>query len=313
MRRLAVLPLLCLLGCADGGTDAFVAEAPAALPEACPAPNFAEARAFTVENVVLDRAGVGELRADLFTPEGPGPHPGLAIFHGAAWVLADQRLSYFVAKHYAESGFVVLNVNYRKAPATKIPGQVRDGVCAVRRLRAMAEEVGLAKDCVGVMGDSSGGHVAAMVALEGDREDLQEGCEDAGGETANVRFAMPHYGVFDWDAMIARYSQAMEVFFFPFVFAPEDDFRAYSPIRYADRRPEVDFFVSHGTHDKLAPFAQSTAFADALEAGGHRVARNWIAGADHSYLISVLYFSPPGRIAQAAADAFLAESLARTE
>jgi len=51
------------------------------------------------------------LRGWLFTPDGPGPHPGITMAHGFAGV-KEPGLERF-ARHFAEAGFVVLLHDHR--------------------------------------------------------------------------------------------------------------------------------------------------------------------------------------------------------
>lgn len=70
-------------------------------------------------------------------------------------------------KGYAEflnaNGIAAFVVDYRVSP-NRFPAQLSDARRGIRFVRRHAEEFGLAKDKVAVMGSSAGGHLAALVS-----------------------------------------------------------------------------------------------------------------------------------------------------
>jgi acetyl esterase len=100
---------------------------------------------------------------------GRGLRPAaITYFHGGGWVVggldshdASCRL---VA---AVTGCVVVAVDYRLAPEHPFPAAAEDCLAAYAWVHAAHGELGTAEGVVGVMGDSAGGNLAAMVALAG--------------------------------------------------------------------------------------------------------------------------------------------------
>jgi len=115
----------------------------------------------------------GEIPVRVFTPEGPGPFPGLVYFHGGGWVLCDLETHDRVCRAIArQAGAVVVAVDYRLAPEHKFPAAVVDGYAATGWVAANAERLGIDARRVAVGGDSAGGSLSAVIALK---------CRDAGG------------------------------------------------------------------------------------------------------------------------------------
>ena len=79
-------------------------------------------------------------------------------FHGGGWTLGTLEQSHVSAA----TGAVVVSVDYRLAPLNPFPAAVEDVYAA---LLWAADEFGADGRRIGVMGDSAGGNLAAVVAL----------------------------------------------------------------------------------------------------------------------------------------------------
>lgn len=64
----------------------------------------------------------------------------------------------------ARSGALILSVDYRLAPEHKFPAGLEDGLAAVRWAADQAAKIGADPARLAVMGDSSGGNLAAVIA-----------------------------------------------------------------------------------------------------------------------------------------------------
>jgi acetyl esterase/lipase len=119
------------------------------------------------EDVVL--AGpAGPLPARLYVPaEAPAPGPLLVYYHGGGWAegsVATHDPSCRLLAHLA--GVRVLSVDYRLAPEHPFPAAADDALAAYLDARARAAELGADPARVAVGGDSAGGNLAAVVALD---------------------------------------------------------------------------------------------------------------------------------------------------
>ncbi len=121
------------------------------------------------EVVVEDRPwaspGGVELLARIHRPAAAGPWHALVDVHGGAWTSYDRTIDDYPATGLAAAGLVVVAVDFRMGPAFRYPTAVADVVAAVRWTKAHAAELGARPDRVGLVGGSSGGHLAALAAL----------------------------------------------------------------------------------------------------------------------------------------------------
>ncbi|MFO7191252.1 MULTISPECIES: alpha/beta hydrolase [Thermocrispum] len=110
----------------------------------------------------------GELPARLYTPRDYAePGPLLVYFHGGGWVLGSVRTHDYAARFLAEhSGVRVLSVEYRLAPEHRFPAAVDDALAAFDYAHKHADELGVDQQRIAVGGDSAGGNLAAVTALQ---------------------------------------------------------------------------------------------------------------------------------------------------
>jgi acetyl esterase len=91
--------------------------------------------------------------------------PAIVYFHGGGWVVGDLDSHDGSCRLIADvTGCVVVSVDYRMAPEHPFPAPVDDALGAYRWVRTHARDLSIDADRVGVMGDSAGGNLAAVVA-----------------------------------------------------------------------------------------------------------------------------------------------------
>ena len=108
----------------------------------------------------------GRIRVRLYRPPTPGPHPLYVFFHGGGWCVGtlDER-DPRCRTVCVDADCVVASVEYRLAPECQFPTAPDDGYTALCRLVEDARALGVDPARVAVGGESSGGNVAAVVAL----------------------------------------------------------------------------------------------------------------------------------------------------
>jgi acetyl esterase/lipase len=103
---------------------------------------------------------------DVFTPvRGPlPPRPTILLVHGGGWQIGDstewEREAVELVRVH---GWTAVSLNYRLAPAATWPAQLHDARDALALLRGRAGELGIDVDRMGAIGDSAGGHLAALL------------------------------------------------------------------------------------------------------------------------------------------------------
>ncbi|MDH6591872.1 acetyl esterase/lipase [Variovorax sp. TBS-050B] len=95
-----------------------------------------------------------------------GQRPLVVFFYGGAWTGGDRASYRFLGEALAARGAVVVVPDYGLSPSHTYPVFVRDSALAVKWALDNAARLGADPKRVHVMGHSSGGYNAAMVALD---------------------------------------------------------------------------------------------------------------------------------------------------
>ena len=139
--------------------------------------------------VPVEGAGHG-VTADVLVPNGDGPFPVLVYLHGGGWVCGSPATHAKLGRRFADSGYLVFNVDYRLAPEHPFPTPLEDCLHAIRWAARVAGEYGGDAEKLAVGGDSAGGNLsAAAAALLADDPEV------------SIRAALLIYGVFDFAMM----------------------------------------------------------------------------------------------------------------
>ncbi|MFT4102748.1 MAG: alpha/beta hydrolase [Burkholderiaceae bacterium] len=108
----------------------------------------------------------GPLPARVYRPEGEGPFPTVAFFHGGGYVIGDLDTHDNMCRDICRgANAVVIATAYRLAPEHPFPAAVEDCIAVTRWVLDHAGELG-GTDVVAVAGDSAGGNLSAVVSQQ---------------------------------------------------------------------------------------------------------------------------------------------------
>jgi acetyl esterase len=124
-----------------------------------------KAHEFDVEDIEYLRHGAKPLLARVFRPRGKGPFPALVECHGGAWCLSDRTTEHLRHRTMAQHGIVSIALDFRSGNEDPYPSSVQDINYAVRWTKLNARTLKTRPDLVGLSGQSSGGHLAMLVAM----------------------------------------------------------------------------------------------------------------------------------------------------
>lgn len=233
-----------------------------------------------IQNMLLNERG---LRARLYRPKAYVEKlPTVLFFHGGGWVTGGLESHDAVCQQLANmGGFAVLAVDYRKGPEHKFPAAVDDARTALHWTAEHAATLGLREDAFAVAGDSSGGNLAAVVALMARNEGIELRAQaliypptDALRETRSYREFAEGYSLT---------AAAMEWFYQQYLADDGDrqDWRC-SPIRAKSLAGLPPTFVAAAGYDPLRD--EVALYVDRLIAAGVPVDFRVYPGQMHGFL-----------------------------
>jgi acetyl esterase len=209
------------------------------------------------KNVEFSRAGGVSLRLDASIPDAGGPFPAVIIVHGGGWVRGDRRNDVApLFKPLADAGIAWFSIDYRLVIDPLHFGiAVEDVETAIRFVKEHADEYHIDADRIALVGESAGGQLAAMAALNG-------------SPGTSVKAVVAIYTPTDLVAL-AKDSELIpdairgQLQGTPFEGLLRARLAQLSPIGKV-RRGMPPFLLIHGTADPFVPFEQSRAMCDRM-------------------------------------------------
>jgi acetyl esterase len=119
----------------------------------------------TLANRMVDGAA-GQLKANIYTPDGAGPFPIVVYYHGGGWVIADKDVYDGGARSLSiMSKAIVISADYRQGPEHKFPAAHDDAVAVYRWAIKNAAAINGDPRKIALAGESAGGGLAVATAI----------------------------------------------------------------------------------------------------------------------------------------------------
>lgn len=122
--------------------------------------------------VPLDNGEMIELKMDIYQDlNQKEAGPCIVYFFGGAWMWGDYKQQKNKAVYFndmlkfVDEGYTIVSPSYRVVGDAIFPACVHDAKGAIRFLKANGEKYHIDEEKIGVLGNSAGAHLAAMVAL----------------------------------------------------------------------------------------------------------------------------------------------------
>lgn len=216
------------------------------------------------------------LALDVYRPTGAVDAPVVVFFHGGSWTSGKRQWYRFVGTALASRGIVAVIPDYRKYPQVKMDGFMTDAARAVAWAHAHAGAFGGDASRLFIMGHSSGGHIAGLLATDGRWLQAQ------GMTTRELAGFIGMAGVYDFVPIAPNEKDMLGMF----GHAPSEQHRG-QPIDFVDG-DEPPMLLLHGSADKEVEVHNSTSLAHAMKAHGEPVALKLYPGMGHSGLVLAL-------------------------
>jgi acetyl esterase len=230
--------------------------------------------AISTKDIEYSRPAGVPLYMDASIPAGAGPFPAVIIVHGGGWIRGDRRMDVApLFEPLERAGIAWFSIDYRLLRnLTELEAPVEDVRNAILFVKEHASDYRIDPERIALIGESAGGQLAAMAALN-----PKPG--------ARVQGVIAFYAPTDLVAL-ARDSTFIpeqlrdSLRGTPFEALLLGGLQQLSPInRISPGAPP--FLLVHGTADALVPFAQSQAMCERLIASGSACKLYAIEGGGH--------------------------------
>lgn len=235
----------------------------------------------------LEYAEVGgqPLKLDLYQPSAPHA-PLLVWLHGGRWEVGSKERMPLGA--LVEHGYAIASLDFRPASRAPFPGQVHDIKAALRFLRARAADYGYDAARIGILGESSGGHLAALVGTTNGHAELEGGLGEHLGVSSEVHAIVSYFGASDLLTILSQSTPyglgirepALKTLLGALPTENEALARLASPVFQVDAH-DPPLLLLHGDQDPQMPINQSHELEGAYERAGLDAKLIVVHGAGH--------------------------------
>jgi len=234
-----------------------------------------------------------------------GAKPIVLYIHGGGWETGSRKDGFERRrlKPLMENSFTVATLDYRLAPTHKHPPQILDVKCAIKYLRANSRSLNIDPARIGLMGDSAGGHLAALAGLTSTKDGLEG--SSLGHVSSQVKAVATFYGLFD---VINVEADSLAVHAVAKAFTDRASKVQGSPVIYIDK-DDPPFLIMHGKEDRFVDVAQSVKLAIILKDSGHSPLLVPVENAGHGFVKRTGKPKPDNRTLDKLLVAFFTEHL----
>jgi acetyl esterase/lipase len=242
-------------------------------------------------DVEFRRTPARTLMARVYQPQGPGPFPTLLDLHGGAWHDKDRFANVPMDQAAARSGVLVVAIDMRNSPEAPYPGSVQDGHYGVRWLKHKAREWKGDPENLGVLGSSSGGHVAELIAMR--PRDARYGAiplPEAPGLDATVAYVATRSPISNCHARyehMVKTNRPEMVKKSKMYFDPWESIFEGNPALILERGEKVTLpplLIMQGELDSNVPWQIQEKFAQAYRAAGGECELEIFKGCEHMWI-----------------------------
>jgi len=243
-----------------------------------------------LQNIPYREGGIRHCQLDLAMPSerGERPRAAIVVIHGGGWLEGDKS-SFSTLKTpgnilgFAKLGFVAVTINYRLSTEAPYPAALDDCRCAVRWLRAHADQYHLNPNRIGAWGNSAGGHLAMLLGMTERTPGNNDG-EPYSNLSSRVQSVVSDSGPLD---LTYEHQQAtLRVVIEKFMGGPPEgdqkkNYERASPVNLvSEKLPPL--LLIYGEEDTQVHAEVTDQFVSALSRSGHKdVSYIRLAGVNH--------------------------------
>jgi acetyl esterase/lipase len=220
--------------------------------------------------------GPGERqRLDVYSPKGATRAPVLIFVHGGGWYRGGRDDYPFLGDAFFEKGYVTVIISYRVAPQAVFPAFVQDVATSVRWVKDNIANLGGDPDRIYLMGQSSGAHIASLVAL--DPRYLRE----VGLERNAIRAFVGQAGPYDFRDFL-EVDKPTQV-----AMGPREQWPQTQSINFVDGK-QPPMLLQHGLKDDVVNIKNPDILSGIIKEKGGEVEVKYYPEVDHPGIVGAI-------------------------
>lgn len=179
------------------------------------------------------------------------------VLPGGGYVGRAEHEGDTVGKWFQDIGITAFVVEYRTAPYSH-PAEISDAQRAIRYVRHHADEYGIDRDKIAIMGFSAGGHLAGSASVHYDKE-MYEPTDEIDRESAKPNLSILCYPVIDMGEYRHDGSKINLI-----GRRPTESMKEFMSLHKQVNSETPEAFIWHTSSDDGVPVANSLLYAQAL-------------------------------------------------
>lgn len=250
-----------------------------------------------IEDVVYGHKDGMALTMDVMIPETKPKKIGVILIVSGSWkskksdIVAEEET--LRRQHWAQGllngGYTIFLVRHGSTPRYSVPEMIGDIRRAVRFVRLHAKDYKIDPNNLGIVGGSSGGHLALMAGLTGDdgKAEAKDPIERVSSRVQAIMAWFPPTDMINWGGengyrMIEKLRPTLFQEMFGKITDLESQLKSISPIYHV--QPDAPpLFLVHGDADKTVPLQQSQILKAKYEELKRPVRLSIQPGGPHTY------------------------------
>ncbi|WP_278600549.1 alpha/beta hydrolase [Clostridium tertium] len=183
---------------------------------------------------------------------------------------------------FREEGFTIISTSYELMNGEEnFSKQISDVKDTIRWIHKNKDDFGFNADRIGVIGASSGAHLALMAAYSA--EDQFVDSQELKDYPSNIKYLIDFFGPTDLTTLdISNVQWDLEQIINSVGEQREDILKLYSPVNYVDKN-EPNTLIVHSKQDNTVPYENAEILYDELKEKGNKAELITLEGASHDF------------------------------
>ena len=211
--------------------------------------------------------------------------PVIIYVHGGSWVYGSKEIPNAISPlldAFREEGYVIISTSYELMRGEEnFNKQISDVKDTIRWVHKNKEEYNFDENKIGIIGASSGAHLALMASYSDNSEFVDD--ESLSGYSSNVKYLIDFFGPTDLNTLdMNNVNWDLEQIINSVGDNKEEVLSTYSPINYVDK-DEPTTLIVHSRKDTIVPYKNAEILYEELLNKSNKASIITLEGATHDF------------------------------